>query len=270
MGRNQTFTLLEATLALYPAGADGEPLLDFPVWMGACAENLRLRSRLEEHITHPTGERYGRTYHTDEEHLIEINRLWVLQLSDLRDYALARNQTYVLEVVWQDEFTEVWHKRKYCGVTAQNYDLSSEGVMQFMADQGFRAQRYVQSAGFGVYTPLATTPPDQNVGFFHDGPVASGDYFLGHYNWGRDVELVSAKVIAEASQVDPTELTLEVAGSLTAHVIEIPAGSVGQEVTDTLAFSGVFVSAGQTVRWKVTDAPGSGQAAMAAVVLRVR
>ena len=69
--------LYEAVLKLYlqsEAGGTGEE-----VWFGACAANLKLHDEFSEVLLASSGDAYRTAYHVDEEHTIEIERLWILR-----------------------------------------------------------------------------------------------------------------------------------------------------------------------------------------------
>lgn len=272
MSRNQLFVLHEATLTLFPTGASGEALTDSPIWIGACEEDLSLAHGLVEFRIAGSGDAYPRAFHTGEETLIDIGRLWVLPLPGMDDYKPARNQRHILEIVWSDEKRNLWTKRTYYGVTARNYDLRSQGIMQFLASQSFRAERYTQRSGTGIYSPLIPACAEQNVPFFHDGPVVTGDYFSGHYLWGELVQVETAKAIAMAGQVTPSVFELEVGGVLSGQTITLPIGVLNAEVTATSSFGSLFIPANSLVRWKAVSGPASTLDLpwTAAIVMRVR
>ncbi len=268
--RRQTFTLLEASLALYPAGPDGVTLAADAVWFGGCAEGLRLHKGFIELLMAGTGESFRSAYHVDEEHAIEIGRIWVIPMGDAADFEPGRNQRYVMEVTWQDEGTGVWHRRTYYGVTFRGQEMTSRGVDGgFDAQQIFRAQRYSSSTG-SIYAPLGLSLGEQPVPFFHDGALITGEYFVGHYRWPVSVLAISAKVIARAGQGSATVLSLEVDGAATGYTLTIPAGAVNEEVSATVDLN-YLIGATREVRWKVLSGPSEPEdcAWVAAVVMQV-
>ena len=269
-------SLGEATINLYPEAANGEALTDQAVWMGACVENLRLAGTFEGVLIAPTGVLYRKKKITDESHQIQIGRLWVLPTANLLDYQPIRNQRFVLEIVWQHDGNDIWHKRTYYGVTPENYNLASmdlDGTAgQFGAEQEFRAERFTPASNYGVYPiPPVSASAYQNVLFTHDGPILTGDYFLGSYKWPGAVTITEAKVISRAAQTTPTILTLEVGGVLTANTLTIPTGAVNAEVSASSTFNAA-VSPEQTVRWQATSGPAAVEDCpwVAAIVMRIR
>lgn len=264
------FLLSEAVLNLYPAAADGTSLTSAAVWSGALANQLKLRSALEEMKIAGSGAAYATAMHIDEEHLIEITRSWILRKQFLQDFMPARNQQYVLEMVWSA--SGLWYKRTYLGVTGRVVTTESRGTNQFIVGQTFRAQHFVETNGTTsapVFTP--TPGPDQAIGFFREDPFVNGEYLLGHYRWAQDVALGLAEIIGSAGQGGPTVLTLEVNGVLTAKTITIAAGSANVEVSGQLDLAGYVVPAGQAVRWQITSGPAPENAMwMAALTMQVQ
>lgn len=248
------FFLHEAVLTLYPAAADGSSLTELAVWSGALANQLKVRSALEPFKITGSGEFYATEHHIDEEHLIEIERTWILRRQFLQDFMPARNQQYVLEMVWSVD--NVWYKRAFLGVTGRSVILESRGTNQFVTGQVFRAQRFVETNGTTgppVYTP--TPQPQEAVAFFREDPFVNGEYLLGRYRWGQNVTLNSAEIIGSAGQGSPTVLTLEVGGVLTSKTITIAAGTANTEASATVGLGGYVVPAGQGVRWVITSGP---------------
>jgi hypothetical protein len=158
--------------------------------------------------------------------------------------------------------------------------MTNLGYAQFYSDQVFRAERYVSQSGLGVYpsgTPGGPSGPgggatqvDQNVAFFHDGPMMVGDYCTGHYAWAAAVTLAAASVIAMASQGVATVLELEVDGILTGLTLTIPEGGSLVEVEGSATLDRE-VAAGAVIRWKVVSGPADAEnaAQVAAVTVRV-
>ncbi len=90
------------------------------------------------------------------------------------------------------------------------------------------------------------------VAFDRGDSVGSGEYIGGRHRWAVDVTLESANVICGRAPVgDPFEITLEVNGVLTVHVMQIAVAGT----TDDITLPSVAVPAGQYVRWKVTAGP---------------
>lgn len=252
---NVPFFLREAVISLYPAGADGTSLTGLAVWSGALANQLQLREALEEMKIAGSGDTYATAKHIDEEHLIEIGRTWILRKQFLQDFRPARNQQYVMEIVWSTD--GVWYKRTYFGVTGRVVTTESRGTNQFLVGQTFRAQSLAESNGVTgapiIYTPTPTT--EQSIAFFREDPFVIGEYLLGHYRWGTTVVLNSVLVIGSAGQGAPTVLTLEINGVLTAVTVTIGAGLANVETTVSASLGAFTVLAGQSVRWQITSGP---------------
>lgn len=254
----------EATISLYPASPTGDAVTGGPVWLGGCAESVKMSSRLEGLKLFSSGDRFKRTHHTDERHRVEIERLWVLPRNPMRDFRPERNQMYALEIIWRDA-TESWFKRVYLGVTAESYDVASVGVMQFMATQTFDAERvapddgrYYYAGGAGIYTapPLGETP----VLFARESPLVAGDalegYLAGHYRWETDVTVTRASLRGRCGQGVASVFELELDGVGTGVTVTMAAGSAGAETTAGIT-PGFVISAGKTARWKCSSGPGN-------------
>lgn len=262
------FMLLEATLSLYPTGENGEAVLDQPVWWGACANNLQLQHDLTELLVSRTGSRHRRAFHTDEQHRIQVERTWVVPAAGLVDARPARNQRYVLVMVWQDEPTGIWLRRIFYGVTWQTRAMESQGVLQFLDRQSFRAEYFRDDTGSNGYTPPPPPGVEQQLAFFLDGRLDNNTYFMGRYAFGGSLRIEEATVIATAPTGTNHVLALEI-GGVTVETIPIPAGT--GEVQTNVAFSNVGAVAGQSVRVRVQSGPANegDRSELAAVVLRV-
>lgn len=146
------FTLLEARIWLYPTGADGNPLRDYPVWIGAGAENLKLTDSLMEVETRETGAPHPLVDHIGEEHQVEIERIWKVSRTG-QDFTLVPNQKFVLVVVWtEDGRGQQWKERVYHGVTMRSDARASQGVLETNQSQQFRAESMTERSGSGAYT----------------------------------------------------------------------------------------------------------------------
>ena len=101
----------------------------------------------------------------------------------------------------------------------------------------------------------------QCAAFTREAELLTGKYLLGSYFWPMPVAIYEVQIVAARSQTSATLLTLEIAGTLTAYTLTLPAGTLGTEATATANLGGVIVTAGQRVRWKVTSAPATGSSA---------
>ena len=267
------FFLHEAMLSLYATGADGLPS-GGAIWAGGQANGLRFSHALDEIVVRKSGAAYGKAYHIDEENLLTIERTWLLQKSVLVDFMPARNQQYILQIIWQAD--GCIFQRTFFGVTGRNVEQNSRGTNQFLLNQTWRAQSFadarvpVTPAGAppapAIATPLPPPVGTTPVNFFRENPLLTGDYLLGFYSWPVPVTLTSAKAIAWAPQGAPVVLTLEVNGTLTPFTLTIPVGAANVEVTAAATLN-YAVPANAVVRWRVTSAPSIDSTAWHAAVL---
>ncbi len=147
-------TLLEATLTLYPANADGSPRVNEAVWSGACADNLRVREQWLHRETRPTGARHPRRHPLVPQFEISIDRVWALPLSQPGGF-LATHEKFVLDVVWIDEDSGRWHRQTYYGVTiSERSQVSRDTDTGFSDNQVFNAEYRDEPTG-GTGTPPA-------------------------------------------------------------------------------------------------------------------
>lgn len=265
--------LREAVLTLYPTDAQGNALVTAPVWAGTCANSLKLGLAFVETLSFSSGDRYQTAHHEDEQHVIEVERVWVLRRSSPGELpAPRRGETYVLEIVWNDRRERVWYKRLYYGVTGRSADLTSDGPRRHDHPQVYRAQRFTASGGEStpsVFTPVETLGDEQVVAFFAEDPALTDAYLLGHYRWAVEKRITAARWAGWAPQAE-TVLGLEVNGVLTGDEITIPAGTANTEASGQVTLD-VAVSAGMEVRWQVVSAPGIEEAAWhLAVVMTLR
>lgn len=136
----QVFTLSAATINLYLIDGDGAVVAD-PVWMGACAEGLRMAYRFEKVVSRPTGVPYPKVHHINEEHEVTIDRVWVLNGGE---FEMQRNQRFILVIEWEDSDWEAGsHKRTYYGVTNNSADLVSQEVHELKQNQVFNAEYFI-------------------------------------------------------------------------------------------------------------------------------
>ncbi len=136
----QVFTVSAAVINLYLIDGAGA-VVSTPVWIGACAEGLKLLYRFDIVKSRPTGVPYPKVHHVNEEHEIRIDRLWVI---DGQDFEMERNQRYVMQILWEDPNGAAGtHTRTYYGVTNNSADLNSEGHFELRHDQVFNAEYYV-------------------------------------------------------------------------------------------------------------------------------
>jgi hypothetical protein len=138
------FVIEEADIAFYKEGTTEQ------YWLGGCAQTLRLRKELTEFLSEVPGARYGRTFHVNEAHSIEIENVWLMK-NDAVPFLMPeipRNQRLTMVIVWLDEETGFWTKRTYYGVTARE-QIVSGGPMQNLT---LRAEYYVAESGEGEFS----------------------------------------------------------------------------------------------------------------------
>ncbi len=163
------FTLFEADVSLYPAGPGDEPALDTPVWIGACAERLRISGDFIVAETRPVGRRYPKRHPLVLQHQISIGRVWVQEWDTLETFN-PTNGRFVLDIVWWQENVgavadeeDLWKRRTYYGVTIRQDELESNDLNstagQFSENQVFDAEYYVETGGSGTPPALSATIP---------------------------------------------------------------------------------------------------------------
>lgn len=136
----RVFTVSAATVSLYQIDGDGEVVGD-PVWLGACAEGVKLAYRFEQVVSRPTGVPYPKVHHVNEEHEISIERLWVV---DGQEFQMERNQRFIMQIEWEEPSGgSGTHTRTYYGVTNQSADMESREVFEFLQNQVFAAEYFV-------------------------------------------------------------------------------------------------------------------------------
>lgn len=254
----QPFFLSEAQISLYRADANGNPSTG-KLWIGGFVNELETLMDFDEVLMSSSGDNYSTAHHVDENHVLNLKQTWIIFMPTVQDWKPARNQPYVLQLVWT--INGVWLRRTYYGVTWRSLKLDSQSTNQFLVGQVLRAQRYVDDTGVlsGGTQPTSNVPSPapgqvQVINFLRETALITGSYLLGFYVWTSAVNLVSATVVANAPQVQPVVLGLEVAGILTGQTITIPVGTANTQVEATVNLTGA-VLAGQMARWKVLSGP---------------
>ena len=146
-------TLLEATITLYPARADGSPILASPLWAGACADKLTVREQWIKMETRPSGAPFPRQHPLIPQYEIAIDRVWALPLSQAGGF-VPTHRRYVLDVTWVEEETGDWHRQTFYGVTISERSLESRSV-----DEGFSDDQVFGAEYLGTPTSGQGTPP---------------------------------------------------------------------------------------------------------------
>lgn len=244
-------------MTLYPAGADGTIISGAPIWSGALVNHFRSELAYEPVKLMGSGEAYSTEHQVDEETLITLDRSWILSKVGLSDFKPARNQQYILQVVWSSE--GYWYSRTYYGVTPRRLTYDSQQTNQFLVNQVFRAQYSLDAGGpnatLPVYTPI-TIPPNasQPVGFFREDPFVVGQNLLGIYNFAQAINIGLVEFIGLAP-ASPTTLTLMVNGVATSQTLVIPAGTPNTAVEASVNLNGYGVPAGNDIQWQITSGP---------------
>jgi hypothetical protein len=138
--------LLEAQVTLYAVAADGVTL-GAALWSGQVAEKLTVREQWITLETRPTGAAYPVKHPLAPQYEISIDRVWALPLSNLVGFS-PTNQTYVLEVIWTEEESQQWHRRRFYGVTITSRSFGTQNIeSEFVDGQEFAAQYVLVDAG---------------------------------------------------------------------------------------------------------------------------
>lgn len=97
--------------------------------------------------------------------------------------------------------------------------------------------------------------------------LLTDDYLDGHYRWGEDIRLVTARLRGVPPLKGSLKIALEIDGELTDHVFTVPAGR-SPEIRQDLSINEVL-PADTEMRWKVISFTGEDEDAsvrMAVVV----
>lgn len=158
MGSASTiFTQWECEIVIYRADEDGAPTEDVE-WLGGCDNKMTLDQGFAEERADRSGDRYARWQQLEEEHSLELDRLWLTRYdrseASFQTPVMARNQRLVAVLLWRDEEARIWHKRTYFGVQIGTLNISSES--EFMSLRvPMRASHMIPASG-----DLDDTPPD--------------------------------------------------------------------------------------------------------------
>ncbi len=161
-----TFDLLEATVSLYlQNSAGGAGAL---VAQDLRAENLRGTEKWIVVQTRPSGALYPVNHPLVPEYTVNIGRLLAYDFSNptgiqTAQPGLGNAQTYVLDIVWNDETGIGWHRETFYGVTIASRNGDARDVESGVMDNlEFQAQ-YMIPAAWSVSVPTppapATLPP---------------------------------------------------------------------------------------------------------------
>lgn len=252
------FLLGDATATLYHADANGNAILDAPVWWNQCLRGFNagqtIEYREQKAVTGirdiPVSERFN----------LEFERIWLMDTASLEDWSPAPGETYALKMHWRHYDLPLWYSATYRNCRLESRQKTSQGVGHSVESIRFRSRgRPIEADGNAAVPTIAWSEDfdEVPVGFFYENVMAAGKYFLGHYAWAQPVQLVSAKVRALAGQGGSTTVSLEKNGVATGLTLSIPAGTAGTEVSVETSLGNHAVAAGDELRWKVTSVPGT-------------
>jgi len=189
------FTLLEATISLYPANADGSPNTGSPIWTGVPAENLIAKERWIKTETRPSGAPYPRKHPLIQQYEISMARVWALQLTNTAGLVMAAGK-YVLDVVSVEEETGNWHRETFYNVTISDRSRSSRSIDEGYTDELVFDAEYMAppSGGLGAIPVITSAIPYvvQWVGADAPGGVPLYIYDPVSHNFTEAVAGISA------------------------------------------------------------------------------
>jgi len=164
--------LIEAQVTLYTTAADGLSL-GSALWSGQVAERLTVREQWVTLETRPAGAAYPIKHPLVPQYEISIDRVWALPLNNLVGFS-PTNQTYVLEVIWTEEDTQQWHRRRFYGVTIGSRSFGAQNIeSEFVDGQEFAAQYVLVDAG-GTGEPPSPVVAMPLVVFWSGSDAPSG------------------------------------------------------------------------------------------------
>ena len=250
------FLLHEAVLQLYPADANGEPVLASVIWW-ALTNNLSQEDKFPGPVIAASGALYATQHVLTVNTELTLDRSWILRAASLAEFRPQPAQAYVLEAVWYADGH--WYRRMFYGCTPQTMKWNSRGTLSFIHGDTWRAERWADSGGVGhpsVYTPITPAPAGVSVpvGWFRESPCVPGEYLLGYYRWASAVTITGLHVAGLASSAGATVFALEIGGVVSATTITLPAGTDGAAVSADATVS-VSVGSGVPVRWVIQSGP---------------
>ena len=145
----QVFTLASASIGLYLIDGDGAVVTP-AVWSGVKAEGLKMSYHYDVIKTRPTGIPFPKTRVINEEHEINIDRVWVINDGD---FQMDRDAMFILKIEWVDPANGAAnksysdesgsHSRTYYGVRTVKADLSNSDQHELKQAQSFVAEYFV-------------------------------------------------------------------------------------------------------------------------------
>ena len=138
-------TLRDASTGLFLVDENDVP--NAQVWLGLNAERLTLEGTYKERVLQYPGVPYGQAHQEDEDHTIELQLVWLHDVSTgaARMPTLVRGVRYQFVCVWSDPEAGVWTRRVYTGVTAQ-----PNRIEDFTQTIKLRAEQMFEFAGTGT------------------------------------------------------------------------------------------------------------------------
>lgn len=237
-------TLRDASTGLWVVGANDAP--GAQVWVGRSPEKLVLGGSYQERVLYYPGRDHGQCYHEDEEHTIELENVWLQDVSSgpARMPVLERGRRHQFVCVWEDRAAAVWTRRVYTGVTVQ-----PNQVDDFRQTLRLRAEQMFESTGTGpASAPSATAAPAASVA----GRVTYVNGFertdLYRYDFTTETyEVIEAGLLAGRAEID-----LSVAGACTIAFAGTPAlyaTAALCEVREISAEGGTFLDESPRLEW---------------------
>ena len=230
-------TLRDASTGLWVVGADDAPGAE--VWVGRSPERLVLDGRYQERVLYYSGLAHGQCHHEDEEHTIELENVWLQDVSgaEARMPELQRGRRHQFVCVWEDRAAAVWTRRVYTGVTVQ-----PNRVDDFRQTLRLRAEQMFESTGTGpAPAPSATTA----------GRVTYVDGFERTDLYRYDFATETYEVIEAGRLAGRAEIDLSVAGECTIAFDGTPALQATAALCEVheIRGGGTFVDESPRLEW---------------------
>jgi hypothetical protein len=208
-------TVLEATVTLYLADQNDNPIQSSPVWAGSCAENIRMGQKASVLNLLPSAAQFPRNVPLYFTHEITIERIWwqeAIAGTSLQDFTPSTGR-YVLDIVWRDEVTGLWTRRTYYGVTFDSREIAGRELMESLDNQTFQAEQWFPGSGIGMVAPLGATMP---ATVRYVGPSGRSLPLYYYYGGGiyvaADASVVGGLATISASAAPGGEFTVTFAG----------------------------------------------------------
>jgi hypothetical protein len=269
----KAFAGFEASVNLFMADADGEPLRDQAVWQGGVVEQFRLRSDFDTRLVPDTGARSLEAIQVGEAHVLEFQRTWLARAEDDVEFDPELGARYVLELIFQDAKTLLWRRFLYAGAVLTGHEHVSERLFRLALNASFRATSRAVDGGRGT-APGGTGGGVTTVaGFYHFGACVTSPAtelpFLGHVGFSYAATLQSARLTAISGRED-TEIELLLNGVAQATVFTIEGTVADEDVSLSLPDLGLELAAGTEVRWRTKSGTATAEDAPVQVAITCR